>query len=204
MRAKMLIGVLMIVLVAALVGGATMAWFTSTATNNNNSFSSGTLVVGLNESAPFFDVSDMAPGDSASSYVEMRNDGSLDMLFKAYVDATVNEENIAEKLNVVVTLNPSDYTALPGKYTSYGTADQVMYTGPLSGLLGESNALNNIDAAFKYGWPLKADFAAVYKMEVTFDTSAGNDYQGKRFLGNLVVKGTQFDHQNKNSVSWSE
>src|SRR3989338_8337244 len=71
----------------ALLGGATFAFFSSTATSTDNVFGSGTLVLLLDDDddltpastidASFGDT--LAPGDTTSGFISMDNDGSIDI-----------------------------------------------------------------------------------------------------------------------------
>lgn len=88
---------LVIALAAALVSGATMAWFTDTATSLNNTFSAGTVDIVLNYDAddaviPIADFANIAPGwQSAIVNVDLRNAGSLPVKVKA--DVTLKASN---------------------------------------------------------------------------------------------------------------
>jgi len=69
---------------ALLVGGATVALFTDTAENTDNEFAAGTLQVALDKQgdAKYFDLSNIAPGDSGSATVTVSNNGSLELRYK--------------------------------------------------------------------------------------------------------------------------
>jgi predicted ribosomally synthesized peptide with SipW-like signal peptide len=221
MKSRMMISILVIALAAAMIGGATMSWFTSQANISGNTFAAGTLIVdlkGVQDSAEApFTVSNMAPGDPASEYfIEVRNDGSLDMLFRVYVDDDVANNvytpqglpdgygtaNLDGVLDVTVTLRPSDYdySGLT-EYSQYGAEDNVIKNGKLSELIGEDQALNNEAAYFgDPSWPLPVGYVAVYKITVSLPTSAGNEYQGTDFSGTLKVDATQARNQVEGSV----
>jgi len=202
---RIILSLLTIALVSTTAVGATRAYFTDSA-RSNNTISTGSFDVNLGGTLPFA-ASNIAPGDSLEpKYLEVRNDGSLDMLFRAYVESIQNPaadagKTMADYLNVTVTLNPSGYS-LPTGYTAYGPANQTIYTGTLAGLLGKEKALNNINAAFDDHWPLKPKYAAVYKIDVVFSSSASNELKWKTFSGNIVVEGTQFAHQTKENIIW--
>lgn len=64
---------------ALMIGGATVAWFTDEAVNNDNGFVAGTLDISLDrpDGSHYFDISNIAPGDSGNSELTVKNDGSL-------------------------------------------------------------------------------------------------------------------------------
>lgn len=83
MKKKILGSMLMISLVAALVGGATFAYFSDSATNSNNSFAAGTLLIddaALSVSGAW-DVTNAYPGMSATKTFTVKNAGSLPFKF---------------------------------------------------------------------------------------------------------------------------
>lgn len=68
---------------AALIGGGTFALFTSSASNSGNTFAAGTVHISLNnpDGTKYFNISNMAPGDSGSNTVTVTNDGTLDLRY---------------------------------------------------------------------------------------------------------------------------
>lgn len=207
---KILIALLGVLLVAALAGAGTFAYFSDTETSSGNTFTAGTVDISLDGSASggeaYFSVGNMAPGDTVTKYVEVRNDGSLDLLFRAYVDnvtkdTPVGADTFSDQLQVTVTLRPTGYT-YPQGYNPYGPPNAIIYTGPLSGLIGENHALNNENAAFVDGWPLMPDYVAVYKIDVNLPAATGNDWRAAEFKGDLVVESVQFANQTQGNVVW--
>lgn len=82
MRKKLLAGMTVLILLAALVGGATMALFTDTAANAGNTFTAGTVDIGVGEEpAVPVHVDNMAPGDTYNGSFTVVNDGSLELRF---------------------------------------------------------------------------------------------------------------------------
>jgi len=83
MKTKIFMSMLVIALAAALVGGATMAWFTDTATNVGNTFTAGTvdITVGATTLAIVPAPLNMAPGDIATGSFVVTNAGTLGLRF---------------------------------------------------------------------------------------------------------------------------
>jgi predicted ribosomally synthesized peptide with SipW-like signal peptide len=82
-KKSLVVAFLLTMVGALLIGGATMAWFTSEAENNDNSFVSGTLEIGLDKSngQKYFDISNIKPGDKGSSELTVSNTGSLELRY---------------------------------------------------------------------------------------------------------------------------
>jgi predicted ribosomally synthesized peptide with SipW-like signal peptide len=197
---KILFTLMVCVLCLGMIGAA-FAYFTDSASSTGNSFTAGTLVMNLDGTTPF-NVDNMAPGDTETAYLEVKNDGSLDMLFRAYVtNVTQDPTDFAGQLQVTITLHPTGYT-VPGGYIAYGATDTAIYSGALSGIVGSGSALNNESAYFDDGWPLKSGYVAIYKIEVTMPTSLGNDYQGATLTGDIQIDATQAANQVEGSVNY--
>lgn len=81
MRTKMLMSMLLIVVAAALVGGATVAIFTDQATNTGNTFTAGTVNIEAGSTTLGVGAGNMAPGDTVSSSFVVQNVGSLELRF---------------------------------------------------------------------------------------------------------------------------
>ncbi len=75
---------LLLLIGAVLIGGATAAWFTSTAENNQNTFQAGTLKIKLDREQGhyYFDIDNIAPGDQGSQPMVIANTGSLDLVYQ--------------------------------------------------------------------------------------------------------------------------
>jgi spore coat-associated protein N len=85
----------------AAISGGTFALFTSSATNDANTFAAGTLTIeditGGNGSAAFT-VTNMAPGDSGNGTVKIKNSGSLDAWVA--IDTANDTGDLAPALNI--------------------------------------------------------------------------------------------------------
>ncbi len=88
MRWKIVSSLMVLALAAALISGATFAWFTSQATNANNLLQAGTLTINVsnpNGGGAAFNVGNMAPGDVVSGTLNLVNTGSLPCKVRARV-----------------------------------------------------------------------------------------------------------------------
>lgn len=209
----------MIAVMAAVAGGATYAFFNYHKSIGGNVLGASTEGVNIilggtgSETVPYFNVTDMYPGQVKTSYLVIKNpNSSIDSLFRVYAEQTSSTPwAMRDKLLLQVTLNPSeDY---PGKqsllangYTLYGEGNNVLVPWEdgkkISDLIGKEKALDNIGAWKEDdSWPLKKGYAAVYKIEVMLDKNANNDYKGAKWEGNLVIDAVQADFQ-EGEVIW--
>lgn len=108
---------------ATLVAGGSFALFTDTAANNGNTFAAGTVEISLDRpndgEHQYFDIENIAPGDSGSSMVKVKNDGSLDLRYDVtktltgeLVGANGLEVSITDKDGMAISL--SDRVLEPG------------------------------------------------------------------------------------------
>lgn len=198
----LLFGLAIAALVAVAAFGSldTLAWFGDTAGVDNNEFVAGVvdLNVGGATTMPF-SVSNMAPGDSATEYLVIRNDGNLDLIFRMYIDDVwESESGFRHYFEITdITINP---TAGPQVYNSGPVNGTIVGSAmPLNGLVGVGNALTSEDAAFD-GYPLEPGEIEVYGITVKLKTSAPNQYQGETLNVDLRIDATQFDNQTEGSV----
>lgn len=79
MKSRIMVSMLLIALMAALIGGATMAWFWDQQSTGTNTFAAGTLelTVGSQDSVPI-NLTNMAPGQTSQYYRwVLKNNGTL-------------------------------------------------------------------------------------------------------------------------------
>jgi hypothetical protein len=81
LKVKVGLVIITVVIGASLAGVGTMAFFTSLAVNANNNFSTGTIKIELDKpntpQTAYFNITNMAPGDSNVQPVTINNSGSL-------------------------------------------------------------------------------------------------------------------------------
>lgn len=204
MNSRILASAVVIFGFAAVSVGGAMAYFSDTASSTGNTFTAGTVDVRLGGDAwngnAYFEVEGLAPGDSVTREVAVLNDGSLDMLFRAYVNAS-GYSHYEEYFSVdvdMITDTTSISDPIVNNYSIYGPGNIDIWSGPLTDLEDkDTTPLNNISAWADTGWPLPSDFAAVYEIEITLDYDTPPKYEGKTLWVDLIVDAVQSANQDK-------
>ena len=193
---KLLLSILTIALVGSIAFGATRAYFSDTAESTGNTFSAGTMDFRIARPGGtdhrIFSVSNLKPGQVVEGYFVVVNDSTagLDMKWKAWIPDFTNGY-LDSVLDVQVTMNPTGYNpGLNTKYTIAGPDNAILHTWTPIQDLGTGNTILVWDHACDSD-PFKVNWAAVYKIEVRMQESAGNWYQGTSFTGDLNFKAIQ-------------
>ncbi len=167
------------------MGGATFAFFTSTATSTANAFSSGTLILQVNDNNETAAASVTAsfntgntglkPGDTTSGFISLDNTGSIniDHITLAVSQTANSTPSLADVLNVTAAgLSTSSSCTSPTDLLA-GWQAQSGLSGPttLTKLItkGEFNAVPG---------GLTAGATKYLCMTFTMDSNATNTYQG--------------------------
>jgi len=89
MKSRMLVSLLVIALAAAVIGGATMAWFTDEDVAAPVTFTAGTLTIAIDnltlEGEEGLEINNMNPGDVKNGSFEVVNTGSKNLQFMGYL-----------------------------------------------------------------------------------------------------------------------
>ena len=169
MRARIVVSMLVIALAAAMLGGATFAWFTDGADVATTSFTAGTIILGdINEASITLD--DMAPGDFETVNFNVVNAGTLDMFYRVYIKDVTGELHEA----LTVEINSADAVGLD------------TLTGVDNPIIGRTRLDSN-------------DEAHEVSIKFILPTTTGNSFQGKTFSGTLVVEATQVNNNEDNT-----
>lgn len=155
---------LMIVAAVAVIGGATRALFTDSATVNNNTFSAGTLDISLSNpsgSLPF-QVTNWAPGKTTELRLDIKNTGSLPAKVTGTVSGTWDFSGLDGYVNVVDI--------------KYWNGTEWINPATVSGDL-----------------TVNAGATLPIKAVVEFDSDADNTYQGKTYRATFTVSAVQLD-----------
>jgi spore coat-associated protein N len=166
-RPKRTIGALALVLAAVGVAVGSGANFSAQSANPSNTFTAGTLTMSNSkDGAAILTAGNMKPGDVATGTVDIENTGSMAGTFSLSRSALNDSDNanpMSQRLNLVV----KDCGDFSGGTPSCDAGDPNKYSGLLSAM-SSSVALSTYAAAEKHR----------YEFTVTFDSAAGNAYQG--------------------------
>jgi hypothetical protein len=155
---------------AMLIGYGTSAIYTSQAENIGNIFTSGTLTISLDKDSlqgeHYFEIENMAPGDSEVNYITVSNDGTLDLRFDIAGNFDAQAGTLGEKLVV-----------------SYYKHDGVDNSG--------NDIWTPIAHARNANLELGSGDSVDIKIEIDLPLETNNDYQGAKALLNFVVNAEQ-------------
>ena len=155
-------------LLAVAVAIGSGASFSAQSSNPGNSFASGTLTMSNSkDNAAILTASNMKPGDSTSGTLDIQNTGSLGGTYSLSRSALTDSSGsnpLSAKLDLVVTDCGNFSSGTP----TCGDGDDVSkYSGTLAAMTS-SVSLGTYAANEKHR----------YQFAVTFNSSAGNVYQG--------------------------
>jgi len=170
-------------LIGAVAGVGTWSAFSSTTSNDNNTFSAGSVTLGDNDSnSAILSLTGAAPGDSDSSCIEVGFSGTLASTVRLY--GTTTGTGLDQYLDLTVTrgtlpANPpadscTDFAADTTDYTGDGAG--IVYKGTLEGY-ADSYAAGRVDpvAASPESWTNGEKHA--YRFVVTVQNN--DNAQGK-------------------------
>ena len=150
--------------VAVAVGSS--ASFTASSANPSNTFAAGTLsILNSKEGLAVRTASNMRPGDSATGTVDVQNSGSLSGVF-TLSRSGISDSDGANPMSAKLDLVVKDCGDFSGGTPTCDAGDPVKYTGTIAAM--GSTALGTFVASEKHR----------YEFAVTFNSSAGNAYQG--------------------------
>jgi spore coat-associated protein N len=173
---KRTLGVLALVLVATGVAVGTGADFSAQSANPGNTFTAGTLTMdNSDDGAAILTASNWAPGDTETGTVDIENTGSIAGTFSLSRDQLTNSDNanpMSDQIDLVVEDCGTDATC--------DGSDTVIYNGTLTAMNSSINLGN-----------FAAGVAHRYEFTATFNSSAGNAYQGDSSSARFVWDAVQ-------------
>jgi spore coat-associated protein N len=160
------LGALSALVAAVAVAVGSSASFTASSANPSNTFAAGTLsILNSKEGLAVLTASNMKPGDSATGTVDIENTGSLSGVFTLSRSGIVDSDG-ANPMSGMLDLVVKDCGDFSSGTPTCDVGDPVKYTGTIAAM--GSTALGTFVAGEKHR----------YQFVVTFNSGAGNAYQG--------------------------
>jgi hypothetical protein len=174
MNKSMIVRAVSITGALALLGGATFATFSATASNTGNTFGAGTLHLSLKEYAkdigtPIFTWTNAKPGEERTQVIELKNDGSLDGTLKLSsinVTPTPGTHDVSGVLTLTLWNDLDHDGVMDGGLENVYQVSKLNGTGSTWTDLPVGD-LNN-DSELRY-----------LGAKLVFDSGANSDYQGE-------------------------
>jgi predicted ribosomally synthesized peptide with SipW-like signal peptide len=199
MKSRMLVSLLVIALAAAVIGGATMAWFTDSDETGDVTFTAGTLKINVDdtfdgEPIDVLEFDNMNPGDVYDEIkILIENTGTKKLAW--FGDWSVEVGNDGGKLLDAIYiesatmefLNPNSNPGMwetTDTFISEGKGQYAHFIGLQDtefGVVTLRNFINNggmgVDP-YEHMGALKPGYAYRLTMQFGFHSDAGNEYQG--------------------------
>lgn len=180
-KKRIIASLITVVATAALMAGATFAYFSSSASNTGNTFGSGTLILDVNKfgseaPTPAFTVSNAAPGYTETQFIKLKNTGTI---AAASTKLLSIETGTTPNLGDVLTL------------TLYNDVDNDATFSAPDTLIGTGHLNDSVWTNLSLGFGLTAGGSHNIIAVITFDSTAGDSYQDKSVSFNFNFQADQ-------------
>ncbi len=183
MNSRILVSLLTMALAVTVVTGGAYALFSAQATNEGNTFGSGTLSLVINPNAspfptPVFTVANAAPGDVFDQAIELKNTGTINAsVVKTLLPVLSGNSELASVLTIKYY---DDVGSVPGAFD--GT-DVVLGSAHLDDAGWNGFTLPGIS--------ITSGGSRTIRALLTFDSTADNSYQTKSMTFSLGFQANQ-------------
>lgn len=189
MNAKIVLSVLSIFSALTLMGGATFALFSSTVSNNSNTFGSGSLTLNVNSlpgttSSPVFNVTGAGPGSSTSAQV-------LDLFNSGSVNASATK---LTSIDITPSPMPTPPISNLGKKSILELWDDVDNSSTINDgdrLINRTYLTSTSWKGLSLGFGLPAGGHHKIIAMITFDSTADDTYQNTSVSFNFNFEASQ-------------
>lgn len=198
---KILVAVLSVLLVAALAGAGTFAYFSDEEVSSANTFTAGTLDLKLsNDGTSFTDgvtgtwvsPNNWAPGETVNGIVHCTNDGSIDSRHIYFTFDLTDDSNMARQIIV---------TDLRERFNGVTTANQAVNCAHQVGNHDDVLTLAELCGAQWYTYDDRSGDGVVLQagdqkdydliVQFKFDENTGNEFQGDSCSFDVTLNATQ-------------
>ncbi|MDI6892146.1 MAG: TasA family protein [Actinomycetota bacterium] len=184
MNRRILMSVLVVTMTLALVGGATFAVFTDTATNPNNTFTAGTVIISLENDGtglniPLFNSSvdgEFYPGSPAvTKTLRVHNDGSLPIRLSGFSAVFSGDTTLADGLSIgIVEVDQAN-----------PTITYPLYQGAFSNLAGAGVSVAGVQTVSAWVGSVNVGIT------IWMPTAADDTYQGLNMTADISATAQQ-------------
>lgn len=185
MNPRILMSVLTILGVVALAGTGAYAAFSAQASNEGNTFGTGTLTLVINPNAspfpsPIFTVAGAKPGDTKDQSIQLKNTGTVDAtVVKTTLPLTSGNSELANVLSIKYYVD----SGIAGTPDAFDGTDTV---------LGEATLDNAVWNGYTLpGITIPAGTSTTIRALLTFSQSADDAYQNKNMTFSLGFQANQ-------------
>jgi predicted ribosomally synthesized peptide with SipW-like signal peptide len=193
MKSRMLVSLLVIALAAAVIGGATMAWFTDEAEVSDVTFTAGTVDIEVTNDPTSFE--NVNPGDCYDISATIKNEGSKAVVLK--LDDITGVFKYATQAGAIPGGVP-DMSLIDITVIGENASDWVIVFKGEEG--ADVHDLSNY-VIYYNGAPIENDGTVTLVLKVCFDgPGMDNDYQG----ATLELNGTFYAIQASNFAPYHE
>lgn len=165
-----------------LTGLTTGAFFTDTQTVGANTFSTGTVKLGVNPTSALVTFTNMAPGDSIAAPITVSNTGSLAERYAVLSTTDAADANfLATQLVMNVKTGVTTCTA-----AGFGATGTLVYTNGVLGSTGGTKVIGDAATGAQAGDRTLASLSnETLCVLVSLPTATGNTFQGKTTTATL-------------------
>ena len=168
---------LVLLLAAGLLAGLASvgsALFTSTATVDANTFTTGTIILNTNPTTALVTFSNMAPGDQVTAPITVTNNGTLQLRYAVTSVATnTDSKNLRDQLVLTVKSGVTDCSN-----SGFGSSGTQLYSGVLGSDSPGTKIIGDPAQGEQAGdRTLNASSSETLCFNVTLPSSTGNSYQ---------------------------
>lgn len=169
---------LVLLLAAGLLAGLASvgsALFTSTASVDANTFTTGTLILNTNPTSALVTFSNMAPGDQVTAPITVTNNGTLQLRYAVTSVATnTDNKNLRSQLVLTVKSGVTDCSN-----SGFGNSGTQLYSGVLGSDSPGTNIIGNPAQGEQTGdRTLNANSYETLCFNVALPLGTNNNYQG--------------------------
>ena len=176
---KLLLSFLLVGVLGGLAGLGVFAAFSSTTSNDNNSFSAGSVTISDNDAnSALYSVTNKKPGDSVSGCIKVTYTGSLAADVHIYTTSTMGA--LAQYIDLTITPGTQAVSSFPSCTGFVPDVGGAIYTGTLQNFANTKNSYANgvVDYPGTLQTAWNANDSVVYQFTATLQSSAPDTAQG--------------------------